>query len=145
MQEIASFAGHRIWREGPLILFDQGSPFTLEHAERATELYSQIIGEEGIVLILLDFHRAGSIDPETRKHLAYWGKTNSGCVCIAAVGGSFMVRTTLTLVVTAVKLLSGNQPEVGFFATREQATAWLHSQVPHLIPVKRVKRRSTLS
>jgi hypothetical protein len=39
-----------------------------------------------------------------------------------------MVRTTLMLLVTAIKLLSGSQPEVSFFGTREQAGAWLELQ-----------------
>lgn len=142
MLEIAKIANHRVFRQGPLILFEQSGNFELEHAQKATAIYSQVIAEDGFVLILLDFTHSGITAPGSRKHLAHWGKENSQQVCIGAVGGTFMVRTTLMLLVTAIKLLSGSQPEVSFFGTREQAGAWLELQRQRLTATQAAQHKA---
>jgi hypothetical protein len=108
-----------------LLVYEQNGRFSLADAQAAVVLYSQIIAEEGYLLLLLDFTGGGTVDPEVRRQLALWGKDNSEHLCIAAVGGNFVLRTTLTLVLTAMRVLGGRQPEMQFFAAREAAQAWL--------------------
>ena len=114
----SQIANHRVFRQGPLILFDQSGNFELEHAQSDGDLFP---GHRRGWLLCSSCSTLPSGERRakgSRKHLAHWAE-NSQQVCIGAVGGTFMVRTTLMLLVTTIKLLSGSQPEVSFFGTRE--------------------------
>lgn len=125
VEELAPIATHRLFRDGPLLIYEHHELFTLADAEASTVVYSKILEEEGFLLLLLDFRSGGAVDGAVRSHLAEWGKSNTEHFSIAAVGGNFLLRTTLTLVLTAVRVLGGRQPDVQFFATLEAGKAWL--------------------
>ncbi|MFO0573441.1 MAG: hypothetical protein U1A78_05555 [Polyangia bacterium] len=125
-------SAHRLFRDGPLLVFEQDRSFALADAQAATAVYSQIIEEEGYLLLLLDFRRSSAADAEVRRHLAHWSKDRAARLCIAAVGGNFFLRTTLTLIVTAARLLGGRPLSVQFLATPEAAQAWLQQRGPVL-------------
>lgn len=127
MRELAPISGHRLFQDGPLLVYRQHENFTLGDAQASTAVYSQVIAADGYLLLLLDFRHGGSADAEVRRHLAHWGKENADRLCIAALGGNFMLRTTLTLVLTAAKVMGGKQPQVQFFGNEEDALAWLAS------------------
>lgn len=122
---------HRLFRDGALLIFENHGDFTLEDAERATVLYSQIIKEEGYLHLLLDHTDSVDIDGRSRKHLASWGKANSAHFAMATVGGNIAFRTTFTLIVNAVRLLSDRPLRVRLCASRQEALAWLTVQKRH--------------
>lgn len=125
MRELAPISGHRLFQDGPLLVYRQHENFTLPDAQASTAIYSDVIAKEGYLLLLLDFRHGGSADGDVRRHLAHFGKEHADRLCIAAVGGNFVLRTTLTLVLTAAKVLGGRQPTVQFFGNEEDALAWL--------------------
>lgn len=132
MKELTPISAHRLFRDGPLLVFEQERSFTLADAQAATAVYSHVIAEEGYLLLLLDFRRGSAADAEVRRHLAHWSKDHLARLCIAAVGGNFFLRTTLTLIVTAARLLGGRPLGVQFLATPEAAQAWLQQRGPVL-------------
>lgn len=132
MRELAPISAHRLFRDGPLLVFEQERSFTLADAEAATEVYSQVIAEEGYLLLLIDFRRGSAADADVRRHLAHWSKDHAARLCIAAVGGNFFLRTTLTLILTAARLLGGRPLTVQFTATPEAGQAWLQQRGPGL-------------
>lgn len=137
MKELATISSHRLFRDGALLLYEQHESFSLADAQAATAVYSQVIAEEGYLLLLLDFRQGGGADASVRRHLAHWGKANVGRFCIAAVGGNFVLRTTLTLVLTAVRLLGGSQPDLQFFPTLDAGREWLASRREGLSAARR--------
>ena len=121
MKELAPISMHRLFREGPLLVFEQHTFFSLTDAQAATAIYSQVIAEEGYLLLLIDFRLGGAADADVRRHLAHWGKENAAHFCIAAVGGNFVLRTTLTLILTAARMLDGRALSVQFFSAMDAA------------------------
>ncbi len=142
VKELPSISGHRLFRDGPLLVYRQHETFSLDDAKASTVVYSQVIAEDGYLLLLLDFREGGGADAEVRRHLAHWGKDNADRLCIAAVGGNFVLRTTLTLVLTAAKVLGGQQPTVQFFGSEDDARAWLAAQGANLAAALRQSQAS---
>jgi hypothetical protein len=137
VRELAPVSKHRLFRDGPLLFYEQHEFFTLADAQTSTVLYTQIIEEEGYLLLLLDFRKGGAVDADVRRHLAHWAKANAEHCCIAAVGGNFVLRTTLTLVLTAARVLGGRQLQVQFFSTTEAGQTWLAARGASLAAAQR--------
>lgn len=128
MKELSPIDNHRLFQEGPLLVFESHGDFLLKQAVRVTAVYSEIIKQHGYLLLLLDMSHSGKTDPRTRRHMADWGGQHADRLCIAAVSSNVVFRTMFTLVITAMRMLGGRQPETSFFAERAQAMAWLAAQ-----------------
>lgn len=128
MQELDSINGHRLFRDGPLLIFENHGNFSLAEAERATAVYSQIIQEEGYLQLILDISDSHEVDGRTRKHLADWGKVHSAQATVAAVGGNLVFRTTFSLLINAIRLISEQPLRVHFCRDRSEARTWLAAQ-----------------
>ena len=131
MQTLDPIGQHKLFREGPLLIFENHGNFSLEDAEKATVLYSAIIKEESFLHLLVDNTDSVEIDGRTRKHLANWGKAHFGQIALAIVGGNIAFRTTFTLIINAIRLLSSMPLRVRLCADRQEALAWLAVQKRH--------------
>lgn len=131
MRTLDPIGQHLLFRDGPLLIFENHGSLTLEDAEQATLLYSKIIKEEGYLRLLLDNTDSAEIDGRTRKHLAVWGKANSAQFAMATVGGNIAFRTTFTLIINAIRLLIAKPLRVRLCADRQEALSWLAAQKRH--------------
>jgi hypothetical protein len=128
MQALDPINNHQLYREGPFLVFENHGDFSLAEAKRATAVYSQVIREEGRLYLLLDITDSHQVSSETRRHLVEWGKVHSAQTAIAAVGGNVAFRTTFTLIINAIRLLSAQPLRMAFCRDRDDANAWLRAQ-----------------
>ena len=128
MKERLPIDSHRLWQEGPLLIFENRGDFTLAQAQQATAVYEEVLKAEGLLLLLLDLTDSGSVDPETRRHLVQWGRLHADQICIATVGGGIVFRTTFTLIMSAVRMLAGSPIRTKACAGRSLAVEWLTQQ-----------------
>ena len=47
MRELAPISGHRLFQDGPLLVYRQHENFTLPDAQASTAIYSDVIAKEG--------------------------------------------------------------------------------------------------
>lgn len=118
---------HRLFQDGPVLLFEHHGNFDLLDAQQATAVYAEIVQQHGYLLLVLDFTHGGELDPKSRRHLVDWGKQNFHRTCIAAFGGNIAFRTTFRLVINAVRLLSPQALTAQFCSDCKEALAWLKS------------------
>ena len=118
---------HRLFQDGPVLLFEHQGNFDLLDAEQATAVYAEIIQQYGYLLLILDFTKGGELDPKSRRHLVDWGKQNVHHTYIAAFGGNIVFRTTFRLVINAVRLLSSQVLTAQFCSDSAEALTWLKS------------------
>lgn len=125
MGEISPIGPHRLFQDGPILMFRHHGNFMLSEATLATTLYSRVISDHGYLLLLLDFTHSGDVDPKTRRHLVDWGKAHAERTCIAVFGSNLVFRTTFTLIVNAIRLLSSTPLQAKACSERHEALAWL--------------------
>lgn len=118
---------HRLFQDGPILMFQNQGDFLHQEAVAATRLYSKIIQEHGYLLLLLDFSHSGGVEPKTRRHLVDWGKQNAAQICIAVFGSNVVFRTTFTLVINAIRLIGSSAIRAKACADPSEALAWLKS------------------
>jgi len=107
-------------------------PFDAEEACSFLAIYQQVYDRHDYLLIMLDLRDSGPASPEARRALVDWAKTRANTVALAAISGSTVARTTLTLIFSAMRVLSRQVPQLGFFATEAEARDWLVRQRPRL-------------
>jgi len=118
---------HRLFQDGPILLFENQGDFSFPDAAQATAVYSEIIQQHGYLLLLLDFTHAGNVDLQSRRHLVEWGKQYVDRSCIAVFGGNIVFRTTFRLVINAIRMLSEQPLTARFCNNQAEALAWLKS------------------
>ena len=128
MTERPSIDSHRLWQRGPLLIFENHGDFRLAQVQQVTAACDEILAAEGLLLLLLDFSDLGQLELSTRRHLAQWAKDRVEHLCIAAVDGSTLFRTTLTLVLGAVRVLTGRSIPAQSCRDRVEALAWLNDR-----------------
>ncbi len=82
--------------------------------------------EHAPVMFMADVTALGAIPPETRKEVR--GTVGIPYGALAVHGATFRTKILCTLVLGAMKLLSGVQTPIGFFATEAEARRWLDEQ-----------------
>jgi hypothetical protein len=118
---------HRLFQDGPILLFEHQGDFEFLDATQATAVYAEIIQQYGYLLLILDFTHGGDLDPKSRRLLVDWGKQNVHRLCIAAFGGNIVFRTTFRLVINAIRILSSQALTAQFCSDFAEALAWLKS------------------
>lgn len=107
-------------------------PLHAEEADLFLAIYQQIYDRHGYLLIVLDLRDSGAANSEARRALVGWAKTRATTVAIGAISGNIVARTTLTLMSSAMRVLSKHVPHLGFFSTESEAREWLTRQRPSL-------------
>ena len=127
---------HVLAREGRFLTLFARGVLNLEQNLEILGQYQAVVDDQGYALVVLNVEEAHGIDMHARKAAAEWGKEYvDRCRC-AVVGAPFVVRVVLDLMNRATNALSRSteRPQVGFFATAEEARQWLLAQIPSLKP-----------
>lgn len=87
----------------------------------------------GYRLILCDLNGLSGMAPEARRMLVAWSRRQTRPGVVALSGASFTMRTLTALVLRAVRALAHRGPDFAFFATNEEALAWLAGERERLL------------
>ncbi|WP_437944936.1 STAS/SEC14 domain-containing protein [Sorangium sp. So ce296] len=98
--------------------------------DRARAIFTVLrrVAESGRdVLVLADAHHMGIIPPLARKVLTE--EVRSARIdAVALVGASFSVRVIVALLAKGIHMITGRPYPQQFFATEDEARAWLFAQ-----------------
>jgi len=91
--------------------------------------------ERAPVLFLADIAGLGAIPPDTRKEVRATVGIPYGA--IAAHSATFQTKILASMILGAMKLLSGERTPVAFFGTEAEARRWLEAERAALAPAVR--------
>ena len=116
---------HRARIHGDSIEIKLGGDVTLEEYVELQKLYDTILAAHGYICILADAKQSGSIDARARRISGSWGQRNATRMCLALYDAPVPMRVIVTLIVTAIRMLTGQVIPLRFFDTEEQARNYL--------------------
>ena len=97
-----------------------------EYVEKYTLLYRQ---ERNFGLLADATHLVGGASAEIRRRVLKELPNDGPAIPIALLGASLPIRTVLTLLSNARRLLFRDEPAFAFFAKEADATSWLRQRV----------------
>jgi hypothetical protein len=103
---------------------------TVEEIKELFAFYDRIIAEHGHLCVLGDMQQSYTIDPMGRRFCLEWARLHGPHYHLAVLGGSRPIRTILTLLLGAIRILTGRYAAVVLFETAEEARRWL---APYII------------
>ncbi len=131
-QPVGQIAKHAYSIEGDLLYIVNHGPFTGEEALSFLAIYDQVYDAHGYLLLLLDLRESGPAASDARRVLVDWTKKRAPTMAVAAISGSLIARTTVTLMSSAMRMINNAMPLLAFFSTEAEARAWLSQHRPTL-------------
>lgn len=130
MSTVHEFGRQRIRISGNLVEATFSGTITEAEFTELISYYDRIIAEHGRLCVVADMQQSNSIDHKGRRRIVEWARKNSHNYHIAVFGGSRPIFAIITLLLAALRLLSGDYGDVAFFDTAEQARRFI---APYLI------------
>lgn len=124
--------GHTVHREGPVLHIVTRSRISLPQMEQFAAMYEAMRDEQGYILLLIRMLSGTDMTMDARRKASQWGSLHGQCLRAAVYDSSFFLRTALSLINRAANALTGNAPQLVFFAHEEEARTWLMGQIPAL-------------
>jgi hypothetical protein len=116
---------HRLSFDGELAEFVIEGPLELPESTAMHDLLARmLVDSAGRGFLLVDITRLTGVGPDVRRHMSAWNARHRLNAC-ALFGGSFAMRTILTLAVKAIKFKDKDQLDVLFARDEPEARAWL--------------------
>lgn len=116
---------HR-WRfVRPILSMEIAGDFTVADFDAYVATYRKLWTVERNFGLLANAAGMNGTYPEVRRRIVKELPSDGPAIPIAVLGASLTMRTVLTLVSNAHRLLFGDQPSIGFFANEPAARAWL--------------------
>lgn len=118
------FGPHRVVVEDDIMISYADQPMTTPDIVQMLKLCDAIHAQFGRVYVVTVIGPRYDLPPECRKLIAEWGRDHTMTLSII-VGASFAMRTLLSMVARAQKLLGGKATEVEFAASEADARAMI--------------------
>ena len=90
-----------------------------------------IIAKHGLAFVLLDARQGTPADAESRRLISSWVREHPGQTVFAVFGASRTASAVGTLLLNAIRLVSGRQLQLKMFDERSDAEAWLQERREH--------------
>jgi hypothetical protein len=114
---------HRLEVDGDTLLIRAEHEVTLEDAARSHAVAKRIYAEHGYFYQIIDAARGRTPSPEVRKRMAETSK-DIDCAIVIINAGAIM-RAAATLMLGALRYVSGRQRTVVFLKDEAEARAWI--------------------
>jgi hypothetical protein len=116
---------HRITIDGDWVELQFIGPVGLDASTPMHAHLAEVLANNnGRAYVLADITRLEGLPPDTRRQMSAWNREHK--VTAAAVfGGSFTMRTIVTLALKAIKFRDREQVDAMFARDEQQARSWL--------------------
>lgn len=129
MQTWRPIGKNRYYIDNDCVFWEVREETTPADIHEIAEVTIAVYKQRGVVFFICDAFGAPQPSAATRGAMnARYQSGNTVPAPTVVVGGSALMRTLLSLVVRAIRLLGGNPPPIEFVATQEEARAWLQRQ-----------------
>lgn len=119
---------HRLYRQDDLLFFELHGMFELPDVQRMYAITDDTVQAYGYILTLFDASAATGITVEARRYVGEKSKASPNEGAAAIIGASFPIRTLITLLRNASRLIGRPMPPMQFFATPADGLKWLATQ-----------------
>jgi hypothetical protein len=92
------------------------------------DIIAPVILAHGLAYVVLDARQATPADPESRRVISRWVRAHPGQTLFAVFGASRAASAVGTLLINALRLLTGRVIQLKMFAQSGEALSWLHAQ-----------------
>ncbi len=129
MGDWQTVAGHRIRAtEDSVEVAPSGHMYAAHIRWLFDEVLLPIIAKHGIAFVLLDARQGTPADAESRRLISSWVREHPGQTVFAVFGASRTASAVGTLLLNAIRLMSGRQLQLKMFDERADAEAWLQQR-----------------
>lgn len=125
--QIHAISGITVQEEGDLLVAIVDRQLTLEMTKQFCHLAAQVREREKRLFVISRIQGAQTASAEARRYFTDWTSKNP-VDASAMVSTSTLARATMTLIISAVKLVSSRAIPTAFFATEAEARAWIGKQ-----------------
>lgn len=115
---------HSLRVDGDVLVVRFVGDLSADDGRQMLAICEQVIAQHGQAYMLALVDEAGSIDPQFRRQLMTWMKTNP-LLAIANVRASWVARTVGILLTNAIRLTGLAGYASAFFDSEEGARRWL--------------------
>lgn len=101
----------------------------LTHAEflQCRALGDAVIAAQGGLYLLCHARQLHGLQPAARRELVKWASSSRKLLGVANIGASMMTRGLGTLMVNAIRLVSGIKVPICFVESEEEARTWVQA------------------
>ena len=117
---------HTVTQDGDLLFIILRGPLELGEAQTFHGLVADALRQYGHAYVLADCSRGDSLSAETRRWIADWNRRHR-IDGVAIFGANLFMRTMVTLVLNAIRLIGQRGVPAVLTKTEAEARAWLLS------------------
>lgn len=129
MSTFQPLGSHQYRLEGDTLVLRTAGELSLEQAQWLMTTLTKLVDTYGYSLLIGDASGGVSIPPNVRRWLAEWHKDNPSTAGTAIIiGASLMVRTLVTMINHAVRLLGRPTGDLSFVHSEAEARQLLPSR-----------------
>lgn len=132
IEGVGEIGQHYYYIEEDVIVVRFKGNISLKEVSRFIEIFNSLLKKHKRALLISDLSHASTIDQDARRHIVDWTRQQTA-FATAAVSAGFMQRALTSLMVRALKLISGKNTPLAFFQDKESARAWLSQQRENFI------------
>lgn len=125
--QLHEMSGIQVQEEGDLLVATVDRPLTLEVTKQFCHLAEQVREREKRLFVISRIQGSQTATAEARRYFSEWTSKHP-VDASAMVSTSTLARATMTLIVSAAKLVSKRTIPTAFFATEAEARSWIGKQ-----------------
>lgn len=124
---------HRYFVDGDTIHWETHGALAIADVVGLQQVMTDVKRQMGTLLLVCDTRLGASVGPEVRRYISRWEDVGAPSCPTAVIGANLLIRTLVTLIMNAGRLLTGRTPPFLFFATEAEGYAWLAQQRTRLL------------
>jgi len=128
MEDWVSFGKHKMRVDGDVVFARTQGEITGEEALSLLACLQRVERHYGYVFEVVDASIGGSMSAEARRQNAEWHKQHRIHIEVVVFGAGLLIRTLVTLLSNAFRLLGSRQINPHFVANEAEAWAWVESR-----------------
>ena len=115
---------HSFWVEGDVVYIKYVSSVSLAELKQMDEINQPVIGDLPAIYLVYDVSEAGLMTPEARRYAAERSK-DLRCAALLVHGTTLFTRAAIALVMSAVRLIGKDVPEMVYLKNEQEAREWI--------------------
>lgn len=116
---------HRMRIQGDVVFARTRGEVTGDEVVALLDHMKKVEREYGYVFEIVDASVGGSMSAEARRQNAEWHKQHHIHIELVVFGAGLLIRTMITLLANAFRLMGSRQISPSFVATEAEAWAWV--------------------